>query len=144
MDKETIAVRAQDDALVEMGDCNAVFTGKWTKATSPRAYNNSYSYARCTGTDRISKEINFDSSVYGVTATSTSSYSVYVHWAGHPSATTDAHYRIFDGPNQVGVCTMNQSSLTGEWRSPGASGTARTGCKHNNPSSPGCCLDNIS
>jgi len=107
--------RAQDDALFEMDDCNAVLTGKWTKAASPRAYNNSYSYARCTGTDSISKEANFDSSVYGVTATSTSSYSVYVHWAGHPSATTDAHYRIFDGSNQVGVCTTNQSVLTGEW-----------------------------
>jgi len=108
-------VRAGDDAFTEMDNSNAVLTGKWTKATSPRACDNSYSYARCTGTDGISKQARFDSTVYGVTASSTGSYSVYVHWAGHPNATTAAHYRIFDGSTQVGACTTNQRVLTGEW-----------------------------
>jgi hypothetical protein len=90
-------VRAQDDALFEMDSSNAVLTGKWTKAANPCAYNNSYSYARCTGQDSFSKEASFDSALYGVTASSTGSYSVYVHWAGNASATTSAHYRIFDG-----------------------------------------------
>ncbi|MGA2225030.1 MAG: hypothetical protein ABSH41_11365 [Syntrophobacteraceae bacterium] len=108
-------VRAGDDAFTEMDNSNAVLTGKWTKAANPRACNNSYSYARCTGTDSISTQARFDSAVYRVTASSTGSYSVYVHWAEHPSATTVAHYRIFDGSTQVGVCTTNQSVLTGEW-----------------------------
>ena len=108
-------VRAGDDAFTEMDNSNAVLTGKWTKAANPRACDNSYSYARCTGTDGISKQARFDSTVYGVTASSTGSYSVYVHWAGHPNATTAAHYRIFDGSTRVGACTTNQRVLTGEW-----------------------------
>ena len=106
---------AESDALFEMNSTSTLFTGKWTKALSGIAYNHTYRYARCNGTDTPTNEASFDSTAYGVTASSTGTYSVYVHWVGKASATTGAHYRIFDGSTQAGVCSVNQTTLTGEW-----------------------------
>jgi hypothetical protein len=106
---------ADSDALVEMDSSGAFYSGEWKKAQSVLAYNHEYKYALCNGTDTPTKVASFDSTVEGITASSTGTYSVYVHSVGKSSATTTAHYRIFDGLTQVGVCTVNQTSSTGEW-----------------------------
>ena len=106
---------ADSDALVEIGNSGAVFTGQWTKFAAFLAYGGSYRYVRCNGTDTPTKEASFDSAAQGMTASSTGTYSVYVHTIGRAGATATAHYRIFDGSTQVGVCTVNQTSSAGEW-----------------------------
>ena len=106
---------ADSDAIFEMGSAGAIYTGQWTKMVSSLAYNDWFEYARCNGTDTPTKEASFDSTARGITASSTGTYSVYIHAVGRPGATATAHFRIFDGSTQAGVCTVNQTSVSGEW-----------------------------
>jgi DNA-binding beta-propeller fold protein YncE len=112
---------AGSDVLFEMD--NPLASQGWSAKKNTYNYGHNYLSARCSGTTSATTHVVFDSSssAYGiVTATSTSPYSVYVHWVSRPNSTTAAHYLIYDGtPNlfsePAASCTIDQSSRTGEW-----------------------------
>jgi DNA-binding beta-propeller fold protein YncE len=112
---------AGSDVLFEMDNPSA--SESWGAKKNTYNYGHNYLYARCSGTTSATSYVVFDSSLdeYGViTATSTSPYSVYVHWVSRPHSTEAAHYLIYDGTptlssEPAASCTIDQTSRTGEW-----------------------------
>jgi hypothetical protein len=109
-----LAARAADVSF-EMDDAKAVRTGIWRMSNNPLAYDKVLSYAACNGRGTPGRVMTFDSASYGFTAPATASYTVYAHWVRHAAPATTVEYRIFEGADQVGACTVDQRTIAGEW-----------------------------
>jgi hypothetical protein len=107
---------SQDDAMIDIDNHVATFSGSWGTSTGRILYyGDDYRYATCSGSTFITGEALFSSAEVEILVRSTGEYAVYVRWTVDPNRTTMAHYRIFDGTAPVGECTLNQQVRGGEW-----------------------------
>ncbi|MCP8323165.1 MAG: hypothetical protein L6N96_03180 [Candidatus Methylarchaceae archaeon HK02M2] len=111
-----------DDAMIDMDNHTATFTGTWTKSTNRILYyGDNYRYAVCNGNDSdagaVTANASFNSNSIGILPDITGRYAVYVRWVTHPNRTNSARYRIYRGNTStlVGSCTLNQEQRGGEW-----------------------------
>ena len=114
---------ADDDAMIDLDNHIAAFSGTWGYSTGRILYyGDDYRWALCSGSASITAEAAFSTSNVGSNGTAiladiTGEYAVYVRWTTYPNRTINAKYRIYDGTTYRGTCvtTMNQQVRGGEW-----------------------------
>ena len=114
---------ADDDAIIDIDNHVASFTGFWGTENSPILfYGDNFRWAACSGSTSITREATFSSINVRSNGTAiypdiSGDYAVYVRWVAHSNRTTDAKYRIYDGGTLRGTCVtpMNQQQRGGEW-----------------------------
>lgn len=119
-----IIAGAQSDVMFDIDSSSATLTGSWSTTscygssllitTTNNCYGTGYASASCSGST-ASKTAAFDSGLLGITSTTTDEYVVYTRWANDASATSNAHYQIYDGTTLAGSCTLDQSKSAGQW-----------------------------
>lgn len=119
-----IVAGAQSDVMFDIDSGSATLNGGWGTTTcygssllittTNNCYGTSYASTSCSGSNSTKTAV-FDSSVLGITSTTTDEYVVYARWASDGSATSNAHYQIYDGTTLAGSCTVDQSRDAGQW-----------------------------
>jgi len=112
-----VSVWADDDAIMDVDNHSAAFTGTWpTSTTKILYYGDDYRFAWGSGSSTMTREAVFTTAQ---TADISGYYAVYARWTTHPNREESVYYRIYDGvadtsPN--GTCYVNQTQNGGEWR----------------------------
>jgi len=105
---------ADDDAIRDVDDNAAVFTGTWPTSTFRILYyGDDYQYAAGSGSSTWTHKAVWATKE---TADITGTYHVYVRWTAGTARATNARYEIFDDVTYVGDCTVDQRYNGGAWQ----------------------------
>lgn len=108
---------ADDDAIMDVDDNAASFTGTWPSSTTKILYyGDDYQFAWGSGSGTRTAEATWTTAqVVDVTG----EYQVYVRWTTHPNREETAWYRVYDGIADTTVncsCSPNQTLNGGAWQ----------------------------
>ena len=110
-------VMADDDAIMDVDDNAAAFTGTWGTSTAKILYyGDDYQYAWGSGSSTATAEAVWTTQR---TADATGEYQVFVRWTTHPNREESAIYRVYDGVADTTAncsCSMNQTLNGGAWQ----------------------------
>ncbi len=107
---------ADDDAIMDIDNHSAAFTGNWGFSTNKLLYyGDDYRYAFGAGTNvgTPTKEAIFTTAQI---ADITGTYAVYVRWSASSNREESATFRVYDGITPRGSCSKNQTANGGEWQ----------------------------
>ena len=104
---------ADDDAIMDVDDNAAAFSGTWSRSTFRILYyGDDYQYAVGSG-GAATAAATFTTAQY---ADITGRYQVYVRWTAGTARATNARYNIYDDLNNYKAqCTYDQRSNGGVW-----------------------------
>lgn len=106
-----------DDAIMDVDDNAAAFTGTWPQSQSKILYyGDDYQYAWGSGSSTTTAEAVWTTER---TADVTGEYQIFVRWTTHPNREESAIYRVYDGvaDNSVNCsCSKNQTLNGGAWQ----------------------------
>jgi len=110
-------VIADDDAIMDVDDNAAAFTGTWpTSQAKILYYGDDYQYAWGSGSSTTTAEAVWTTQQ---TVDATGEYQVYVRWTTHPNREESAIYRVYNGvaDNTANCsCSKNQTLNGGAWQ----------------------------
>jgi hypothetical protein len=109
---------ADDDAIMDVDNHDAAFTGTWgTSTTKILYYGDNYRYAWGSGSSTTTREAVFTTNQY---ADVSGYYAMYVRWTTATNREESVLYRIYDGVADTSYgsdyCYVNQTQNGGEWR----------------------------
>lgn len=109
---------ADDDAIMDVDNHDAAFTGAWGTSTAMILYyGDNYRYAWGSGSSTTTREAVFTTNQY---ADVSGYYAVYTRWTAHPNREESVFYRIYNGVSDTSYgsdyCYLNQTVNGGEWR----------------------------
>jgi len=112
----TTTLWADDDAIMDVDNHSAAFTGSWGYSTNKLLYyGDDYRYAWGAGAGVIipTRVATFTTAK---TAKITGDYAVYVRWTSASNREETVVFEIYDGSTYEKKCLVNQTVNGGEWR----------------------------
>lgn len=106
---------ADDDAIMDVDDNAATFTGSWVNSKYRILYyGDDYEYARGAGSSSGATAVATFRTLQ--TADISGTYHVYVRWTAGTARDTSALYRVYDGTTYAGGCIKDQRYNGGAWQ----------------------------
>jgi len=113
----TAFVMADDDAIMDVDNHAATFTGTWGTSTAKILYyGDDYRYAWGSGSGTSTATATFATAQ---TADIDGYYAVYARWTTDPNRHNAVTYHIYNGVSDTtsqGSCTLNQTINGGAWQ----------------------------